>query len=150
MKIMRFKYVLLFFISLCIFTNCSVENDVNKIVITSDDYMKFNTSKITVKSGKLVKLTLKHIGKLDVQLMGHNFVLLKDNVDIIEFANKAAMASKNQYIPVESDEVIVYTDMIGGGQETTIEFLPPDVGVYNFICSFPGHYAMMKGKFIVE
>ncbi len=150
MKIMRFKYVLLFFISLCIFTNCSVENDVNKIVITSDDYMKFNTSKITVKSGKLVRLTLKHIGKLDVQLMGHNFVLLKDNVDIIEFANKAAMASKNQYIPVESDEVIVYTDMIGGGQETTIEFLPPDVGVYNFICSFPGHYAMMKGKFIVE
>ena len=147
---MRFKYVLLFFISLCIFTNCSVENDVNKIVITSDDYMKFNTSKITVKSGKLVRLTLKHIGKLDVQLMGHNFVLLKDNVDIIEFANKAAMASKNQYIPVESDEVIVYTDMIGGGQETTIEFLPPDVGVYNFICSFPGHYAMMKGKFIVE
>ena len=150
MKIMRFKYVLLFFISLCIFTNCSIENDVNKIVITSDDYMKFNTSKITVKSGKLVKLTLKHIGRLDVQVMGHNFVLLKDNVDLVEFANKAAMASKNQYIPVESNEVIVYTDMIGGGQETTIEFLPPEVGVYNFICSFPGHYAMMKGKFIVE
>lgn len=150
MKIMRFKYVLLFFISLCIFTNCSIENDVNKIVITSDDYMKFNTSKITVKSGKLVRLTLKHIGKLDVQVMGHNFVLLKDKVDIVEFANKAAMASKNQYIPVESNEVIVYTDMIGGGQETTIEFLPPEVGVYNFICSFPGHYAMMKGKFIVE
>ena len=150
MKIMRFKYVLLFFISLCIFTNCSIENYVNKIVITSDDYMKFNTSKITVKSGKLVKLTLKHIGRLDVQVMGHNFVLLKDKVDIVEFANKAAMASKNQYIPVESNEVIVYTDMIGGGQETTIEFLPPEVGVYNFICSFPGHYAMMKGKFIVE
>jgi len=112
--------------------------------------MKFNTSKITVKSGKLVKLTLKHIGRLDVQVMGHNFVLLKDKVDIVEFANKAAMASKNQYIPVESNEVIVYTDMIGGGQETTIEFLPPEVGVYNFICSFPGHYAMMKGKFIVE
>ena len=146
MKIMRFKYVLLFFISLCIFTNCSIENDVNKIVITSDDYMKFNTSKITVKSGKLVKLTLKHIGRLDVQVMGHNFVLLKDKVDIVEFANKAAMASKNQYIPVDSNEVIVYTDMIGGGQETTIEFLPPKEGVYDFICSFPGHYARMKGK----
>ena len=150
MKIMRFKYVILFFVSLFMFTDCSVKNDVNKIVITSDDYMKFNTSKITVKSGKLVKLTLKHIGRLDVQVMGHNFVLLKDKVDIVEFANKAAMASKNQYIPVESNEVIVYTDMIGGGQETTIEFLPPEVGVYNFICSFPGHYAMMKGKFIVE
>ncbi len=150
MKIMRLKYVILFFVSLFVFTGCSIENDVNKIVITSDDYMKFNTSKITVKSGKLVKLTLKHIGNLDVQVMGHNFVLLKDKVDIVEFANKAAMASKNQYIPIESNEVIAYTDMIGGGQETTIEFLPPEVGIYNFICSFPGHYAMMKGKFIVE
>ena len=147
---MKLKYVILFFVSLFVFTGCSIENDVNKIVITSDDYMKFNTSKITVKSGKLVKLTLKHIGNLDVQVMGHNFVLLKDKVDIVEFANKAAMASKNQYIPIESNEVIAYTDMIGGGQETTIEFLAPEVGIYNFICSFPGHYAMMKGKFIVE
>ena len=150
MKTMRFKYVILFFVSLFLFTDCSVKNDVTKIVITSDDYMKFNTREITVKKGKVVKLTLKHIGKLDVQLMGHNFVLLKKKVDILEFANKAAMASKNQYIPVDSNEVIVYTDMIGGGQETTIEFLPPKKGVYDFICSFPGHYAMMKGKFIVE
>ncbi len=147
---MRFKLVLLFFISLFMFTDCSVENDVNKIVITSDDYMKFNTSKITVKSGKLVKLTLIHTGVLDAKVMGHNFVLLKRNVDIMDFGNRAALASNNEYIPIDSDEVIVYTKMIGGGESTSIEFLPPEVGVYDFICSFPGHYAMMKGKFIVE
>ena len=150
MKIMRFKYVLLLFISLCMFTGCSVENGVNKIVITSDDYMKFNTSKITVKSGKLVKLTLIHTGVLDAKVMGHNFVLLKRNVDIMDFGNRAALASNNEYIPIDSDEVIVYTKMIGGGESTSIEFLPPEIGVYDFICSFPGHYAMMKGKFIVE
>ena len=147
---MRFNLVLLFFISLFMFTDCSVENDVNKIVITSDDYMKFNTSKITVKSGKLVKLTLIHTGVLDAKVMGHNFVLLKRNVDIMDFGNRAALASNNEYIPIDSDEVIVYTKMIGGGESTSIEFLPPEVGVYDFICSFPGHYAMMKGKFIVE
>ena len=147
---MRFKLVLLFFISLFMFTDCSVENDVNKIVITSDDYMKFNTSKITVKSGKLVKLTLIHTGVLDAKVMGHNFVLLKRNVDIMDFGNRAALASNNEYIPIDSDEVIVYTKMIGGGESTSIEFLPPEIGVYDFICSFPGHYAMMKGKFIVE
>ncbi|HBX64839.1 MAG TPA: azurin, partial [Balneolaceae bacterium] len=26
----------------------------------------------------------------------------------------------------------------------------PEAGTYDFICSFPGHYALMKGKFIVE
>ena len=146
----RIRFTLLTIFSLVIFTSCSDKNDVNNILITSDDYMKFDTRKITVKSGKIVKLTLKHIGQLDVQVMGHNFVLLKKKVDLIEFANKAATARDNQYIPVGSDEVIVYTDMIGGGQETAIEFLPPEPGVYDFICSFPGHYAMMKGKFIVE
>ena len=115
MDVMRFKLVLLFFISLFMFTDCSVENDVNKIVITSDDYMKFNTSKITVKSGKLVKLTLIHTGVLDAKVMGHNFVLLKRNVDIMDFGNRAALASNNEYIPIDSDEVIVYTKMIGGG-----------------------------------
>ena len=146
----RIRFTLLIIFSLVIFTSCSEKNDVNNILITSDDYMKFDTRKITVQSGKIVKLTLKHIGQLDVQVMGHNFVLLKKKVNLIEFANKAATARDNQYIPVGSDEVIVYTDMIGGGQETTIEFLPPEPGVYDFICSFPGHYAMMKGKFIVE
>ena len=146
----RIRFTLLIIFSLAIFTSCSDKNDVNNILITSDDYMKFDTRKITVQSGKIVKLTLKHIGQLDVQVMGHNFVLLKKKVNLIEFANKAATARDNQYIPVGSDEVIVYTDMIGGGQETTIEFLPPEPGVYDFVCSFPGHYAMMKGKFIVE
>ncbi len=146
----RIRFTLLIIFSLVIFTSCSEKNDVNNILITSDDYMKFDTRKITVRSGKIVKLTLKHIGQLDVQVMGHNFVLLKKKVNLIEFANKAATARDNQYIPVGSDEVIVYTDMIGGGQETTIEFLPPEPGVYDFVCSFPGHYAMMKGKFIVE
>ncbi|MEM6771051.1 MAG: plastocyanin/azurin family copper-binding protein, partial [Bacteroidota bacterium] len=26
----------------------------------------------------------------------------------------------------------------------------PAAGEYDFICTFPGHYGVMKGKFIVE
>ena len=40
--------------------------------------------------------------------------------------------------------------LIGGGEETTVTFDAPAKGTYDFICSFPGHYALMKGKFIVE
>ena len=132
----RIRFTLLIIFSLVIFTSCSDKNDLNNILITSDDYMKFDTRKITVKSGKIVKLPLKHIGQLDVQVMGHNFVLLKRKVNLIEFANKAATARDNQYIPVGSDEVIVYTDMIGGGEETTIELLPPEHGEYDFVMKY--------------
>ena len=43
--------------------------------------------------------------------------------------------------------------MIGGGEETSVTFdisgLEPG-GDYTFFCSFPGHYVLMNGQFIVE
>ena len=67
--------------------------------------------------------------------------------NINEILNKA---SKNDYIPAKSSEIIAHTAMIGGGETTEIEFVAPEPGVYDYICSFPGHYAMMRGKLIVK
>lgn len=127
-----------------------VESNVAEIVIVGDDMMKFNLSEIKVKAGQKVKLTLRHKGKLDINVMGHNFVLLKQGVSMPEFAGKAALSRDNQYIPEGSEDIIAHTNLIGGGQTTSIEFDAPAAGTYDFLCSFPGHYAMMKGKFIVE
>ena len=112
--------------------------------------MRFNLNEIKVKEGDLVELTLIHVGELDVKIMGHNFVLLKPGVDINEFAKKAMKAKANDYIPVDSPDVIVHTEMIGGGQKTSITFDAPEPGTYQFVCSFPGHVALMNGEFIVE
>lgn len=120
------------------------------IVITANDFMKYNLNEIRAKSGQKVKLTLRHIGTQEVRVMGHNVVILKQGVDIAKFAAKAASAKDNDYIPVDTDEVIANTKMIGGKQTTSIEFTAPEPGTYDFICSFPAHFAMMKGKFIVE
>ena len=126
------------------------DDNVANVVISGDDLMKFDKKEIIVKSGQKVRLTLRHIGKLDVNVMGHNVVILKPGVDVSTFANSAATASDNKYIPKDSQDIIAHTDLIGGGQTTTVEFDVPTVGEYTFICSFPGHYAMMQGKFIVE
>ena len=82
--------------------------------------------------------------------MGHNVVILKNGVKASAFAVKAASSKENDYIPVGTSEVIAHTKMIGGGESTVVEFIAPEKGVYNYICSFPGHFAMMKGKLIVE
>ena len=126
------------------------ESNPNDVVITSNDAMQYNKKEIIVKAGQKVKLTLKHIGKLDKKIMGHNFVLLKQGVDIAGFGNKAATFANNEYIPTDTEDFIVHTKLIGGGETTVIEFDAPAAGEYDFLCSFPGHYAMMKGKFIVE
>lgn len=129
----------------------NIDSDgVANILITTNDIMKFNVKKLNVKAGQKVKLTLKHIGKLDKRIMGHNVVILKPGVKLSEFAKKAASSKDNDYIPVDTSDVIVHTKMIGGGESTTIEFTAPAAGTYDFICSFPAHFAMMKGKFIVE
>lgn len=112
--------------------------------------MKFKMSEIRVKEGDTIVLTLKHVGKLPKAAMGHNWVLLTKDTEMGPFAQKAVQARDNEYIPANGEGTIVYTDLIGGGEETTIEFEAPAKGEYVFICSFPGHYALMNGKFIVE
>ena len=131
-------------------TTASMEGNqpLRTIVINSNDQMRFDTSKIKVKAGEKIKLTLNYTGKLPENVMGHNFVLLTQGTDIAKFSQAAMKAKGNGYIP--SFGVIAHTPLIGGGESTTIEFTAPKKGSYDFICSFPGHYVMMKGKFIVE
>ena len=121
-----------------------------EIVIEANDQMKFNLSEIKVKEGDTVVLTLKHVGQLPATAMGHNWVLLESGVDVKTFAMAAMQARDTDYVPADSEDVIAHTKVIGGGEETTIEFTAPAAGTYDFICTFPGHYALMKGKFIVE
>ena len=126
----------------------SISND---IVIEGDDNMRYSLKKIVVNSGKKVKITLKHTGEMSKDLMGHNLVILKKGTNMNEFGQKANTAKDTEYIPADmKDAVIAYTKMIGGGEETTIEFDAPEVGEYDFLCTFPAHYAIMRGKFIVK
>ncbi|MFJ1430057.1 azurin [Capnocytophaga canimorsus] len=120
------------------------------VVLESNDAMKYNLKEIRVKEGQKVTLTLKHVGKMSKEMMGHNFVLLTSGADVAKIAQEAANAKSTDYIPVNSKEIIAYTKMIGGGESTTVVFDAPQKGVYPFFCSFPGHYSMMKGEFIVE
>lgn len=131
-------------------TDAPAEKSQNEVLITGDDMMKFSTKEIRVKAGEPVTLTLKHVGKLDIKVMGHNWVLLKPGVDLVGFASKASAAADNDYIPEGTEDVIAHTKMVGGGQSDTITFDAPAPGTYQFLCSFPGHFAQMQGTFIVE
>lgn len=119
------------------------------LVLGTGDQMVFDKTELKVKEGQSVKLILKHDGKLKKAVMGHNFVLLKKGTDVDEFAMLAVDAADNEYVP-ESDAIIAATKMIGGGENTTITFEAPEKGTYDYVCTFPGHYTMMRGKFIVE
>jgi azurin len=126
-----------------------IEKEVS-ITINAGDDMKYDLAEIKVKEGQTVKLTLVHTGKLAKEAMGHNWALLAQGTIVSDFAAKAMQAKDTDYIPAGATEVIVHTKLIGGGQTDTIEFAAPAKGVYEFICTFPGHSAVMKGTFYVE
>ncbi len=123
----------------------------NVLVLEGNDQMQFNVNELKAVAGKPIKLTLKHVGKIPKEAMGHNLVILQPGTDLSAFALKANDAKATDYIPESENAVIIaHTKLLGGGEEDTIEFTIDKKGNYPFICSFPGHVAMMKGVLIVE
>jgi azurin len=84
--------------------------------------------------------------------MGHNWVL-SETADYMALAQAGQAAGPPNYLPAGDARIIAATDIIGGGQETSITFatsaLEPG-GDYTYFCSFPGHFVLMYGKLIVE
>jgi azurin len=67
---------------------------------------------------------------------------------------KAMKATTTDYVPTDDEtkkEVIAHTKLVGGGESDTITFTAPkEPGAYPYICSFPGHFALMQGVFTVK
>ena len=124
-------------------------NGVAEVTIGATDSMQYTVKEFTVKAGQKVKLTLKHLGQLPKAAMGHNLVILKPGVTAVSFAT-AAIPAKDYFPEDKADQTIAHTALIGGGETTTIEFTAPAAGTYEYICSYPNHWAMMLGKTIVK
>lgn len=121
------------------------------INLEANDMMKYNLTVLKAVAGRPIQLTLKHTGKFPVTAMGHNVVFLKPGTDVDNFASEALAAKDTQYIPASKKaSIIAHTKLLGGGEKDTITFTIAKKGTYTYICSFPGHYTMMKGKLIVE
>lgn len=124
------------------------------IEINSTDMMSFDKKEMTISADCTeVNLTLNHVGKLAKNIMGHNWVLTK-TADLQSVANAGGAAGlENEYLPTDRAKVIAATKIIGGGESTTVSFSANGLqkgGDYTFFCSFPGHWAIMQGKFVVS
>ncbi len=121
---------------------------VREITIKGTDNMKFDVTMIDPKHGETIRLTLKTISNMPANAMAHNVAIVDLGVNVEEFVLASMSSPDTEYIsPDYKDQVIAYTEMIGGGEVSTIEFRVPDTpGDYEFVCTFPGHYfGGMKG-----
>lgn len=125
-----------------------------EITITGNDSMMFDVKQFSVSAGTDFKLTFKNVGNLPKIAMGHNLVVLKKGVTAIAFGQKvlAAGGSAVNALPdsVKGD-VLVATKLLGPGETEELNFkIPLETGSYEYVCTFPGHFAMMRGVMEVK
>jgi azurin len=117
--------------------------------ITGNDAMQFDVGSITVPAScSQFTINLTHVGKLPVAAMGHNVVITKASDMQAVAADGMAAGAGASYVKPDDPRVIAHSDLVGGGQSTSVSFdvsKIKDGGPYEFFCSFPGHAAVMKG-----
>jgi azurin len=124
-----------------------------QLEISGTDQMQYDKQTLTVPAScKEVTLTLHHTGKLPREAMGHNWVLV-NAADFNAVANAGMGAGlANDYVAPGDKRALAHTKTIGGGQTTSVTFqtsiLKPGSD-YRYLCTFPGHNALMRGTFKV-
>lgn len=105
--------------------------------------LKFDQVKLTVKAGENIQLVFRNTDD-----MFHNFVLCAPGRG--DAVGTAALSlgvegPDRHYIPDRAD-VLYHTVVLQPGETDRIYFtVPSEPGDYDFICSFPGHFTLMKG-----
>ena len=121
-----------------------------EIKIETGKNLSYTPRTIRVNAGETITRTL-----LNPDVVPHNWALIRPGSlhtvgDLLNKIISQPDAALKQYIP-KSDDVLFYTDIVNPHGQTSIFFqVPAEKGVYPFLCSFPGHWKVMNGEFIVE
>lgn len=131
-----------------------VATQARTIEIDGMDNLRFSEEVITVKPGETITIKLVNKSKIPAIAMSHNWVLMVASADVHAFDKAALKAGKdNGYLPKDmDDQIIAHTGLVGGGESDSVTFTAPKTpGDYEYICTFPGHFAAgMKGKLVVK
>ena len=129
-------------------------DSVQEVTITGNDTMQFDVKNFETKAGTKIKLTLKNVGQVPKIAMGHNLVVLKKGITAVAFGQKALGAGANATNALPKSlmgGVIAATKLLGPAESETIEFTAPkEPGSYEYVCTFPGHFALMRGTMTVK
>ena len=125
-----------------------------KLEIGGNDLMQYDKSELSAPAScKEITVTLHHTGKLPKEAMGHDWVLV--NTPDLNAVASGGMAAglANDYITPGDKRVLAHTKTIGGGETTGVTFATSTLkqgGAYSYLCTFPGHAALMHGTFKLQ
>ena len=110
----------------------------------------FDKTEFTVTAGQPVRLTLTNPDATQ-----HNLVItVPGAADEIGLAGnemaKSPEGIKKHFIP-DSKKILHYTKLLDPDTSETLRFKAPDTpGDYPYVCTFPGHWILMRGVMHVK
>lgn len=116
-----------------------------KLTIEATPDLKFAPTEFSVPAGSAVELTL-----FNPDNMYHNLVIVKpDAADAVGTASELMSAQPNglekHYVPAV-DGILHFTPQLGLRRRHTLRFYAPDEpGDYPYLCTYPGHWRVMRG-----
>ena len=128
------------------------EKNLSTLVINCvPERIMFDKATIRVKAGQPVKLTINNPDATQ-----HNLLILDKDTPVQEIgmaANEMAKdpeAAKKHYIPKDK-RILQHTRLLEPHSSQTLRFIAPKApGKYPYVCTFPGHWTVMKGVMIVR
>jgi uncharacterized cupredoxin-like copper-binding protein len=113
------------------------------ILLSTKPGLKYDKALLQVKAGSKVKLVFNNNDD-----MQHNIVITNPN-EANNMGGKAMelglKGPEMQYVPNHKN-VLFHTKVLDPGASETIYFMAPEkAGDYQFVCTYPGHYAAMQG-----
>lgn len=111
--------------------------------------MVYDQERIAVEAGKLVEFVFTNSDQ-----MPHNFaVTLPGSLEQVGLMAEATAespdAAQRHYIP-KTDKILVASRLLQPGETESIGFqVPKEVGIYPYVCTYPGHWRRMYGGLYV-
>jgi azurin len=110
---------------------------------TDGDLLAFKPDQLTCPSGAAVHLSFHHNGKYISQ--EHNWVLTMIGAADAVAAAGITAGEKSGFVPQGDPRVLAATPPCDKGQQVSVDFVAPAPGDYPFLCTNPGHGAVMHG-----
>jgi len=115
------------------------------------EQLKYDIAKLVVEAGKPFEVIFENPDG-----MPHNLVFvmpgtMQDVATAVQTQAPDKLDSKGRaYVPENDSRVFAATKLVEAGKSETLQITAPEKeGVYQFVCTFPGHWAVMKGELIV-
>lgn len=119
------------------------------VVKTVVEGMKYDTPRLVIPAGRQVEIVFEN-----PDVMPHNFVVV--NPGARERIGTAAAQLTPDYLDrsgrawvPESPDILYATKLIETGQNESLRVRINDEGLYEYLCTFPGHFVMMYGQLVV-